>query len=96
MTFTVQWPNGCRQQCYSPSLVVRDHLKVGERYEIPEFVLRTRLALTEASDRVQAKYGFACTSAAATLREIETTAAAFDHGTVHVLDLGLGASGAVR
>ncbi|WP_037185978.1 MSMEG_0570 family nitrogen starvation response protein [Rhodococcus sp. UNC23MFCrub1.1] len=88
MTFTVQWPNGCRQQCYSPSLVVRDHLTVGMRYEIADFVQRSRLALTEASDRVRAKYGFACTSAAATLREIETTAAAFDHGTVHVLDLG--------
>ncbi|MBM7416532.1 putative repeat protein (TIGR04042 family) [Rhodococcus corynebacterioides] len=88
MTFTVQWPNGCRQQCYSPSLVVRDHLTVGTRYEIADFVQRSRLALTEASDRVRAKYGFACTSAAATLREIETTAAAFDRGTVHVLDLG--------
>ncbi|KQU04442.1 hypothetical protein ASG56_13945 [Rhodococcus sp. Leaf7] len=88
MTFTVLWPNGLRQQCYSPSLVVRDHLTVGDRYEIVDFVQRSRTALTEASDRVMAKFGFACTSAAATLREIETTAAAFDSGTVRVLDLG--------
>lgn len=90
MTFTVQWPNGCRQQCYSPSLVVRDHLAVGAKYEIDDFVTRSRTALTEASDRVMAKYGFACSSAAATLREIELTAAAFDTGTVRVLDLGQG------
>lgn len=88
MTFSVVWPNGCRQDCYSPSLVIRDHLAVGEKYPIDDFVTRSRVALTEASDRVKAKYGFACTSAAATLRDIEITAAAFDSGTVRVLHLG--------
>ncbi|MGZ6801009.1 MAG: MSMEG_0570 family nitrogen starvation response protein, partial [Mycobacteriaceae bacterium] len=29
MTFTVQWPDGKRESCYSPSLVMHDYLTIG-------------------------------------------------------------------
>jgi uncharacterized repeat protein (TIGR04042 family) len=77
MTFTVRWPDGSTQRCYSPSLVMHDYLTPGSDYTIPDFVERSRAALTEASDRVRAKYGFACSSAAATLHEIESAAKKF-------------------
>ena len=77
MTFTVRWPDGTVSHCYSPSLVVRDHLAVGQSYPVADFADRARTALTIASDRVRAKFGFACTSAAAQLDEIERAAARF-------------------
>lgn len=65
MNFTVEWPDGSLQECYSPSLVMHDHLAVGESYPVADFVNRAAAALDEASRRVQQKYGFACTSAQA-------------------------------
>lgn len=82
MTFTVQWPDGERQACYSPSLVMHDHLISGNSYTIQEFVSRVETALDEASSRVQRKYGFACTSAAAQKHEIQVKARQFDSTSV--------------
>ncbi|OBB99927.1 MULTISPECIES: MSMEG_0570 family nitrogen starvation response protein [unclassified Gordonia (in: high G+C Gram-positive bacteria)] len=88
MTFTVRWPDGAVQQCYSPSLVMRDHLNVGSSYTVAEFRTRTEAALGEAAERVRAKYGFACTSAAATAEDINNTARRYDdESTVEVLDM---------
>ena len=77
MTFSVRWPDGLEQSCYSPSLVVRDHLEPGLSYDVSEFVARSREALQIASDRVREKYGFACTRAAASLAGIERAAARY-------------------
>ena len=65
MTFTVRWPDGSTQSCYSPSLVMHDHLVAGEDYTVADFLTRTTTALTEASERVRAKFGMYCTSASA-------------------------------
>ncbi|CAN3127258.1 MSMEG_0570 family nitrogen starvation response protein [Mycobacterium sp. smrl_JER01] len=70
MTFRVRWPDGVEQHCYSPSLVVHDHLRAGADYTVTDFVERSSRAMTEAGDRVLAKFGFACTSAAATAEQI--------------------------
>ena len=86
MTFSVRWPDGYVQHCYSPSLVVHDHLRVGAEYPVEEFTTRCRTALTEASDRVRAKFGMACTSALAQLADIEDRAAGTT-GSVRVLAL---------
>jgi uncharacterized repeat protein (TIGR04042 family) len=51
MSFAIRWPDGSTEQCYSPSLVIRDHLAVGETYDVAEFMRRSRMALTIASDR---------------------------------------------
>lgn len=77
MHFHVRWPDGREQACYSPSLVVREHLQVGSSYPLPEFLQRTRTALGIASERVRARYGYACSMAMDQLAAIETTARPF-------------------
>lgn len=74
MTFEVRWPDGLQQRCYSPSLVMHDYLRTGSHYTVADFVDRSTRALTEASERVRARYGFACTSAAETTERITTAA----------------------
>lgn len=73
--FTVRWPDGAEEDCYSPSTVIHQHLSAGASYPLPEFLARARTALTEASDRVAAKYGFACSAAMDQLARIEARAA---------------------
>lgn len=86
MTFDVRWPDGRVQRCYSPSLVVHDYLSVGTSYTVADFVDRSATALAEASDRVRAKFGFACTSAAESNSRIATAAAGFPStATIHVV-----------
>lgn len=87
MTFTVRWPDGAQQQCYSPSLVMHEHLEVGAEYSVDEFVSRSTTALTIASDRVRAKFGFACTSAAAQIESIESVSRRVPGGVVRVLEM---------
>lgn len=77
MTFEVRWPDGSTQRCYSPSLVIHDYLNTGRRYTVREFVDLSGRALTEASDRVREKFGFACTSAAETNHQITSAAGGF-------------------
>ncbi|WP_111768678.1 MSMEG_0570 family nitrogen starvation response protein [Nakamurella deserti] len=77
MNVQVRWPDGRLQDCYSPSLVMHDHLTAGTDYAVADFVARSRAALHEASERVRSRYGFACTSAMATLDDIERRAAHF-------------------
>ena len=71
MTFTVRWPDGAVTDCYSPSLVVHDHLSAGTSYTVADFRGRLAAALTEASERVRARYGFSCTGSAASLEQID-------------------------
>lgn len=83
----VHWPDDTREWLYSPSTVVEDVFRVDQAYPLAEFVELTRQAMTEASDRVRASYGFPCTRAAATLASVRATAARFggsDGGTVRV------------
>lgn len=74
MTVQVRWPDGLFRQYYSPSLVLHDHLAPGT-YRVDDFRSRATTALDEASARVRAKYGFVCTSAAASAEEIALDAA---------------------
>ncbi|HWY82699.1 MAG TPA: MSMEG_0570 family nitrogen starvation response protein [Roseiarcus sp.] len=77
MRFIVRWPDGRRESCYSPSLVIRDFLREGESYPVPDFLQRSRQALQIASERVEAKYGHACSLALGQLARIEAKAAEF-------------------
>jgi uncharacterized repeat protein (TIGR04042 family) len=95
MTFTVEWPDGSFQECYSPSLVMHDHITTGESYPVPEFVRRVASALDEASGRVREKYGFACTSAAAQKEEIQGRAQQFSPDP-SMASAGAEAAGRVR
>ena len=71
MRFHVRWPDGAVEACYSPSLVVKDHLAIGESYPLQDFLQRSRTALTIASERVRAKYGVPCSRALGQLARIE-------------------------
>jgi uncharacterized repeat protein (TIGR04042 family) len=77
MRFVIRWPDGRRESCYSPSLVIRDFLREGESYPVPDFLQRSRKALQIASERVRVKYGHACSLALGQLARIEATAAQF-------------------
>ena len=77
MEFAARWPDDSVHVYYSPSLVVRDYLEPGAAYALPDFLTRVRTALRIASERVEAKYGFACSRAAATLAQIEAHARRF-------------------
>lgn len=78
MHFRVRWPDGAETRCYSPSLVVQDYLTPGQSYPLPDFLRRAREALGIASERVRAKFGFACSQAMGQLAEIEHLAARFE------------------
>jgi len=69
--FRVRWPDQSETMCYSPSTIVKDYLREGESYSVAEFRERARTALRLASDRVRAKYGYACSRALDELAEIE-------------------------
>jgi uncharacterized repeat protein (TIGR04042 family) len=77
MRFHIRWPDGRRETCYSPSLVIKDYFAVGADYPLADFLERSRTALAIASDRVKAKYGMPCRRALAQLARIETAAGAF-------------------
>lgn len=77
MYFLVSWPDGTRERCYSPSLVVREHLAVGESYPVADFVERCRTALGIASERVRERYGFPCRLALGQLDRIEAASHPF-------------------
>ena len=56
MTMVVRWPDGHVQECYSPSLVLHDHLEAGASYSVADFVSRTVYALGIASERCLRDY----------------------------------------
>jgi uncharacterized repeat protein (TIGR04042 family) len=76
MHFLIEWPDGRRDRCYSPSYVVAEHIEVGGEYAVADFVARAARALNLASDRVRERYGFACSSALDQLARLEAAAGA--------------------
>jgi uncharacterized repeat protein (TIGR04042 family) len=77
MRFEIEWPDGTRATCYSPSLVIKDYLEPGQHYKLDDFIERSRTALRIASDRVEQKYGVPCGRALGQLSEIERVGAQF-------------------
>lgn len=78
LLFQVRWPDGAVEQCYSPSLVIKDYLRVGDAYPLDDFMGRSRSALTIASERVREKYGFSCSRAMGQLARLEAMAERFN------------------
>ena len=77
MRWVVVWPDGDREECYSPSLVITDYFHEGQTYPIEDFMERGRTALTIASERVRAKYGFPCSRALNQLARLEAVVERF-------------------
>lgn len=78
MRFQIEWPDGAKDLCYSPSLVIKEYFEPGKIYELKDFVSRARESLTIASDRVKAKYGSPCGLALGQLQSIEQTATQYE------------------
>ena len=57
----LHWPDGQASRFYSPSTIVYEFLKPGETLSIAELEQKGLAAFREASERVRARYGFACT-----------------------------------
>jgi uncharacterized repeat protein (TIGR04042 family) len=74
LRFTIRWPDGTAETCYSPSTIVRDHFTPGTAYPMPAFLARSRTALTAASERVKQVYGSPCSLALGQLARIEAIA----------------------
>lgn len=86
--FTVSWPDGAPEVCYSPSTILRQHLTPGA-YPMTEFMAKVRAGLTAASRRVEQTHGFPCSMAAGQLRALEDRAARYaDDATVTVVTVG--------
>ncbi len=71
MHFYITWPDGSKERCYSPSTVIMEFLQPGTAYTVAEFFTLSEQALLEASNRVQKKYGFHCSSAMDQLAQIQ-------------------------
>jgi uncharacterized repeat protein (TIGR04042 family) len=78
MHFSVRWPDGVEMRCYSPSLIVREYLQVGQSYPLAEFLARSRAMLHIGAERVKARYGFSCSAALDQLALLEARAAGAD------------------
>jgi uncharacterized repeat protein (TIGR04042 family) len=78
MHFHLRWPDGSVTRCYSPSLVIKDYFQPGVTYPLTDFMPQVREALNIASERVRAKFGFACSQAMDQLAELEQQARRFD------------------
>jgi uncharacterized repeat protein (TIGR04042 family) len=88
VVFTIQFPDGMTKECYSPSTIVLNHFRQGEEMSVTEFVARSREAFAAASERVRAKFGFACSSAAAQLASIEEWTRAYaGESTIRILHI---------
>lgn len=87
--FTIRWPDGAEEACYSPSTVIAEHLAAGAGYPLPEFLDRVRAGLDAASERVRARYGHPCSRALGELARIEARARGFaaQAGEVRCLSL---------
>lgn len=72
--FRIRWPDRSETNCYSPSSVVKEFFTPDSSYEIADFLERARTALNLASERVRAKYGYACSSAMDQLAQLEESA----------------------
>lgn len=76
-SFRIRWPDGVEEDCYSPSTVIHEHLKAGQTYRLDDFDTRSRTALDLAARRVEAKYGFRCSSADAQAEKLASAIARY-------------------
>ena len=61
INFKINLPDGKKTSLYSPSTIILEYLRPGDTLKISDFKSLVIKALKEASEKVRAKYGFACT-----------------------------------
>jgi uncharacterized repeat protein (TIGR04042 family) len=74
---TLEWPDGITTELYSPSTVILDHLRPGQSLPVAELQIRGLNALHQASERVRARYGFACTRTDEEALKLQNSVAAY-------------------
>jgi uncharacterized repeat protein (TIGR04042 family) len=85
----LQWPDGRCSTLYSPSTVILEYLKVGDQLSVAELKTVGSEALAAASERVRARYGFACTRTDEEAARLHAVIKGYDpEATVHVLAAG--------
>ncbi|AWD71251.1 MULTISPECIES: MSMEG_0570 family nitrogen starvation response protein [Acinetobacter] len=90
LNFTVKWPNGQSSNFYSPSTIVYEYFQKGQQWASQEFLKQAEHALQAASERVRARYGFACSSAMDTLNRIQQQAQSYSvkpEDTIEITDI---------
>ena len=75
---TLEWPDGTISELYSPSTVILKRLKPGQNLAVADLKTQGFAALEEASERVRARYGFACTRTDEERLKLERMATRFD------------------
>lgn len=76
---TIEWPNNEKDQIYSPSSVIAEFFNKGEILTVDTFLIQCQKSLSEASERVRQKFGYACTSAEAESYRIKQKCQEFDN-----------------
>ncbi len=89
LKFSVKWPDGSTDSCYSPSTVIKEHFEIGKPYSIQDFTHTAETALNSASARVAEKFGYHCSSAMDQLGQIKRKAATFSQTTDTVVVTGI-------
>jgi uncharacterized repeat protein (TIGR04042 family) len=69
---------------------MHDFLADQTDYPIDDFMARSTKALNQASERVLVKFGFVCTSAAASIEALVRSRSRYDDGTVTVVGMAPG------
>ena len=77
VNFHIIWPDQHQVVCYSPSRAIQEYLEAGREYALEDFMRRVRAGLHLASERVRAKYGYACSAALDQMEIIEQEAKRF-------------------
>lgn len=75
---TLEWPDGSTSELYSPSTVILQRLRPGQSLAVSALRTQGIIALLEASERVRARYGFACTRTNEERLKLESMANRFD------------------
>ena len=68
----IEWPDKKADRIYSPSSVIQEYFTSGEVLSLGQFEQKAVEALTKASGRVLAKYGYECTSAMSEIERIRS------------------------
>jgi uncharacterized repeat protein (TIGR04042 family) len=74
---TLEWPDGSTSALYSPSTVILQRLRPGQSLPVSTLRIQGIAALQEASERVRARYGFACTRTNEERHKLERMASRF-------------------
>ena len=89
VNFYVRWPDGKEEQCYSPSTVIYQAFKPGDSMPLSEFMEKAEVALSQASERVKASYGYYCSSASDQNSQLRLRAAEFEDQSRQVTVLSM-------